>query len=132
MTPYVPDFSEYVVHLNMSYEKLGEYSSVSAAAVSVFGTSGKRYIDGIGSCCHLRLQSYKNHLFFFKKDYDSNNYPIYSFTKKVEVYKDGILLGIFPSINKAASNFKFGKRQIKQVCEGIKPEHNGYVFKYSN
>lgn len=57
-------------------------------------------------------------------------------SKKVAVYKDGNLKGVYPSANelerKSEQNFgvKFNNRLISEVCRGKRKTHKGYTFKY--
>ena len=57
-------------------------------------------------------------------------------SKKVAVYKDGDLKGIYPSVNelerKSEQDFgiKFDSRSISRVCRGERKTYKGYTFKY--
>jgi len=59
-------------------------------------------------------------------------------SKKVEVYKDNILLGIFISINELCRKseeifkVKFYKQGVSKVCHGGQNLYFGYVFKFVN
>lgn len=58
------------------------------------------------------------------------------FSKKVEIFKDGISLGIFPSMSELErqSEKLFGVKltvaKISLVCLGRKPQYKGFTFKY--
>lgn len=56
--------------------------------------------------------------------------------KKVEMFKDGVSLGIFPSCNNIETRamelfgVKMGRSAICSACNGIHKKYKGYVFKY--
>ena len=57
-------------------------------------------------------------------------------SKKVAVYKDGDLKGIYPSVHELERNseqdfgIKFNHSLISLVCRGERKTHKGYTFKY--
>ena len=60
----------------------------------------------------------------------------YFSTKQVEIFKDGISLGIFTSVKSLSEQFeqlfniKLSPKNISQVCTGEKKTHKGFTFKY--
>jgi len=49
--------------------------------------------------------------------------------KQTEVYKDGVLVGVFKSQKEAADYAKAGKSDVNQCIYGFRKTANGYVFK---
>ena len=57
-------------------------------------------------------------------------------SKKIEVFKDGISLGVFPSIKILSQNsekifgIKLIKRYISEVANNNKQQYKGFTFKF--
>lgn len=51
--------------------------------------------------------------------------------RKVDIYKDGILIHTSKSVSDAARFMNGQSSNVSGVCSGRRKQHNGYVFKYS-
>ena len=124
-------FLYYIIHLNKNYDKLGEFCSYDEASLSVFGTNESNIKEGIGGCCHGRIQQFREHLFLFKKDYESGNFIKHTFKPKIAQYTlNGDLIKIYKSANEVEKELGFGKRQVRECCKGVRENHKGFIFKF--
>ena len=66
----------------------------------------------------------------------NHNFKIKYGSKKVEVFKDGVSLGVFESIGELTRRSKelfsvnFTKTSVSNVCKGKQKQHHGYTFKF--
>ena len=93
------------------------------------------YACEINRVCNNRKNSYKGYYFEFVNDKPIDEIK-YKKGKQVEVFKEGVSLGIYESCNelsrKSLNDFgvEFLISQISNVCNGKRKSHKGYTFKY--
>ena len=89
----------------------------------------------INRVCNKRKNSYKGYYFEFVNDKPIDEIK-YKKGKQVEVFKEGVSLGIYESCNelsrKSLNDFgvEFLISEISNVCNGKRKSHKGYPFKY--
>ena len=95
------------------------------------------YACEINRVCNNRKNSYKGYYFEFVNDKPIDEIK-YKKGKQVEVFKEGVSLGIYESCNelsrKSLDDFgvEFLISEISNVCNGKRKTHKGYTFKYIN
>ena len=93
------------------------------------------YACEINRVCNKRKNSYKGYYFEFVNDKPIDEIK-YKKGKQVEVFKEGVSLGIYESCNelsrKSLNDFgvEFLISEISNVCNGKRKSHKGYTFKY--
>ena len=93
------------------------------------------YACEINRVCNKRKNSYKGYYFEFVNDKPIDEIK-YKKGKQVEVFKEGVSLGIYESCNelsrKSLDDFgvEFLISEISNVCNRKRKTHKGYTFKY--
>lgn len=114
------------VNANITTTKISELTKLSSDTVRVYLKQG---VELGWSDYNAELENDKT---LFKKGNIPNN------IKQVEVFKDGISKGIYPSARYIDTNseqlfgVKLDFRAISAVCLGKKKQYKGFTFKFTN
>ena len=95
------------------------------------------YACEISRVCNNTKDQYKGFVFKYTKN-NPNTSIKHKEGREINIFKDGILIGTYESCNELSrrSEQDFGVKlsisKISNVCNGKRPQHKGFTFRYSD
>lgn len=115
-------------HTTLTCYQIGKIFKLSKGTILSYLKKGKT----LGWC------EYSESVEFLRRNEKLQLYNKEQYSKRVEVYKDEISLGIFPSVTSLCNssgelfNIFFSISGISNACNGRSKTHKGFIFKYVN
>lgn len=115
-------------------EIIKEYKSITECGKNNGNCSFRNVLD----CCRGQTISIGNRLFMYVEDYQDKeklqerlNKFHQKFKDKFGLVENGQIIKTWKTFTECERELNICRKIVKQVCDGIRPDYKGYIFKYT-